>query len=124
MPRVDFKTMKNLYWAMVGKLFSMFTIHTPRRAVLGVVSWKDHKSNNELYGNLSRITSTLRVRRLKFIGHMWRRKVEVVSQVLLREPKQGARKRGRPALTYVDQLRKDTGLSTEELKNIMDDREE
>ena len=93
------------------------------RAVLGV-SWKDHKSNNELHGNLSRITSTLRVRRLKFIGHVWRRKVELVSQVLLWEPKQGARKRGRPALPYVDQLRKDTGLSTEQLKNIMDDREE
>ena len=33
------------------------------------------------------------------------------------------RKRGRPAITYVDQLRNDIGLSTEELKNAMEDRE-
>ena len=46
------------------------------RAVLGV-SWKDHKSDNELYGNLSRITSTLHVRRLNFTGHMWRRRRKV-----------------------------------------------
>ena len=56
--------------------------------------------------------------------HLWRRKEEIVSQMLLWEPKQGARNQGRPALTYVDQLRKYTGLTTEELKNIMDDREE
>ena len=56
------------------------------RAVLGV-SWKVYKSNNELYGNLSKITSTFQVGRRKFIGHMWRRKVELVSQVLLWEPK-------------------------------------
>jgi len=38
--------------------------------------------------------------------------------------KQGKRKRGRPTLTFVDQLRKDTGLSTDELKTCMNDREE
>ena len=36
----------------------------------------------------------------------------------------GARKRGRPALTYVDQLQNDTGLSIAELKNIMENRKE
>ena len=61
---------------------------------------------------------------MKFVGHMWRRKDEIVRQMLLWEPKQGTKKRGRPAHTYVDQLRKDTELTTEELKNIMDDREE
>ena len=38
------------------------------------------------------------------------------------EPKQVARERGRPAMTYVDQLRRDAGLPTEELKNIMTER--
>ena len=32
-------------------------------------------------------------------------------------------KRGRPAITYDDQLRNDTGLPTKELKNAMEDRE-
>ena len=31
---------------------------------------------------------------------------------------------GRPALTYVDQLQNDTGLSIAELKNIMENRKE
>ena len=34
------------------------------------------------------------------------------------------RKRGIPALTYVDQLQNDTGLSIAELKNIMENRKE
>ena len=39
------------------------------------------------------------------------------------ELKQAIRRRVRPAITYVDQLRNDTGLSTEELKNALEDRE-
>ena len=67
------------------------------RAVLGV-SWKEHKTNKELYSNLPKITDKLKIRRLRFIGHCWRRKDEVVSELLLWEPKHGARKRGRPAV--------------------------
>ena len=65
----------------------------------------------------------LKARRLKFIGHMWRRKEELVYQLLMWKPKQGTRKRGRPAITYVDQLRNNIGLSTEELKKAMEDCE-
>ena len=38
------------------------------RAVLGV-SWKEHKTNKELYGNLPKITDTLMIRRLRSIRH-------------------------------------------------------
>ena len=38
------------------------------------------------------------------------KKDEVISDLLLWEPKHGARKRGRPATTYVDQVRNDTGF--------------
>ena len=62
--------------------------------------------------------------RLRFIGDCWRRKDEVISEQLLWEPKRGARKRGRPATTYIDQLRNDTGLSIAELKSIMGNRKE
>ena len=48
----------------------------------------------------------------------------MISDLLLWEPKQGARKRGRLAKTYVDQLRNDTGLSIAELKSIMGNRKE
>ena len=41
------------------------------------------------------------------IGHCWRKKDEVISELLLWEPKRGARKRERLATTYIDQLRND-----------------
>ena len=93
------------------------------RVVLGV-SWKEYKTNKELYGNLTKITDTLKIRRLRF-RHCWSKKDEVIGELpLLWEPKHGARKRGRPATTCVDQLRKDTGLSIAELKSIMGNRKE
>ena len=63
------------------------------------------------------------VRRLKFIGHIWRRKQELVCQMLMWEPKQETRKIGRPAMRYVNELRSDNGLLTEEQKDIMNERE-
>ena len=36
--------------------------------------------------------------------------------------KPGTRKRGKPAIKYVDQMRRETRLSTVELKNIMDEQ--
>ena len=38
------------------------------RAVLGV-TWKEQKTNKELYGNLPKITDTLMIRRLRSIRH-------------------------------------------------------
>ena len=81
----------------------------------------EHKTNKEPYGNLPKITDD---QEAAVIGHCWRKKDEVISDLLLWEPKHGARKRGRPALTYVDQLQNDTGLSIAELKNIMENRKE
>ena len=92
------------------------------RVVLGF-TWRDSITYNDLYGKLSKITAVLKGRRLISDGHMWRTKEELVCLLLIWEPKQGTRKRGRPAITYDDQLRNDTGLPTKELKNTMEDRE-
>ena len=35
-----------------------------------------------MYGNLPKITDTLMIRRLRFIGHCWRKKDEVISDLL------------------------------------------
>ena len=112
-------------WKMTGKMSNRLDGSYTRmlRAVLGV-SWKEYKTNKELYGNLPQITDTLMIRRLRFIGHCWRKKDEVISELLLWEPKQSTRKRGRPVLTYVDQLPNDAGLSIAELKSIMESRKE
>ena len=57
------------------------------------ISWKQHKTNNELYGELPLVSDTLKLRRLRFIGHCWRRKDETVHQVLLWELPHGRRSR-------------------------------
>ena len=89
-----------------------------------ITNKRNQKTNKELYSNLPKIIDTLMIRRPQFIGHCWRKKDEVISDLLLWEPKHGARKRGRPATTYVDQLRNDTGLSIAELKSIMGNQKE
>ena len=91
-------------------------------AVFGF-TWRDRITNEDLYGKLSKITAVLKARRLRSIGNIWRRNEELVCQLLIWEPKQGTRKRRRPAIIYVDQLKNDIGLSTEELKNKIEDRE-
>ena len=92
------------------------------RVVLGF-TWRDSITYNDLHGKLSKITAVLKGGRLISDRHMWRTKEELVCLLLIWEPKQGTRKRGRPAITYDDQLRNDTGLQTKELKNAMEDRE-
>ena len=66
-------------WTMTGKMRNRLdgTYTRMLRAVLGV-SWKEHKTNN-----LPKITDTLMIRRLRFIGHCWRKKDEVISDLLL-----------------------------------------
>ena len=58
------------------------------------------------YGDLPKLSNTLKERRLRFIGHVWRETDETAS---LWEPTQGNRKPGRPRYTYVD-VTDDTGL--------------
>ena len=86
-------------------------------------SWIDHLSNAELYGNIPRVTATIRQQRLGFAGHCWRSKNELSSEVLLWEQSHRKRSRGRPRKTYVDQLIADTASTYEDLANLMDDRD-
>ena len=86
-------------------------------------SCTDHLSNAELYGNIPRVTLTIRQQRLRFAEHCWRSKNEMSLEVLLWEPSHGKRSRGRPRKTYVDQLIADTACTYEDLANLMDDRD-
>ena len=86
------------------------------------VHWKQHMTNQQLYGDISKITVKIRERRLRFAGHCWRNTDEAVSRLLLWNPKHGKKAPGRPSQTYLDQLRQDTGLETAELRTAMQDR--
>ena len=87
------------------------------------ITWMDKITNEDLYGNLPRISNKIRERRLKLAGHCVRLSELEVSNLVLWEPFQGKFNRGSQRLTYVDRLRKDTGLqTTAELKTLMKDK--
>ena len=79
------------------------------RAVLNK-SWRQHPTRHQLYGHLPPITKTIQVRRTRHVGHCWRSKDELISDVLLWTPTYGCAKAGRPARTYIQQLCEDTGM--------------
>ena len=87
------------------------------------ISWREHLTNKELYKDIPKIRDTIRQHRLRFVGHCWRSKEEIVSDVPLWQPSHGKRERGRPA-TFISLLMNDTGCTIEELPNAMDNREE
>ena len=93
------------------------------RAILNK-SWKQHPTKQQLYGHRPPITKTIKIRRTRHAGHCWRSRNELIRDVLLWTPSQGQAKAGRTARTYIQQLCVDTGYSSEDLPEAMDDREE
>ena len=77
------------------------------------VNYKAHLTNTAVYGSLPRVTSRNQKRRMQLAGHTRRCDDDLVgNNLLLLEPKHGSRGRGRPALTFVDTLRKDLDLDS------------
>ena len=72
------------------------------RAILNK-TWRQHPTRHQLYGHLPPITKTIQVRRTRHAGHRWRKKDELISDVLLWTPAYGQAKAGRPARTYRQQ---------------------
>ena len=94
------------------------------RAALNV-HWSQIVTNKKLYNDLPKIRETIRYRRLKFSGQIWRRHdEEIAHNLLFCMPTSGKNKRVRQQKTYIDQLKEDTGLQMEELKTLMANREE
>ena len=46
-------------------------------------SWQQHPTRHQLYGHLPPITKTIQARRTRHAGYCWRRKDELISDVLL-----------------------------------------
>ncbi len=86
------------------------------------VSWRGKVRNEVLYGNLPRVTDKIRERRLGLAGHCVRHSELEMRGLVLWQPTQVKSCRGSQRLTYVDMLRRDTGLeSTVELRSLMQD---
>ena len=92
------------------------------RAILNK-SWQQHPTEHQLYGHLPPITKTIQVRWTRYAGHCWRSRDKLISDVLLWTPTYGRAKAGRPARTYIQQLREDTGCSPEDPPEAMNNRE-
>ena len=50
------------------------------RAILNK-SWKQHPTNDQLYGNIPKVSDIIRERRTRFAGHCWRSKNELASEL-------------------------------------------
>ena len=108
----------NITVALARKLDGTYT--RLLRAALNV-KWQSHTTNQILYDNLPKVTSTIQQMRL-FCGRCWCSKDEVVSQVMMWEQNHGKRPKGRPAKTFFDQLAQESGLTRDDLPKVMEDR--
>ena len=86
-------------------------------------SWPQHSTSHQLYGHLPPITKTMPARQTRHAGHCWRSRNELVHDVLLWNPAYGQAKAGQPAWRYIQQLCEDTGCSTEDLPEAMNNSE-
>ena len=92
------------------------------RKVLNV-DWRDKISNAALYGSLNRISTTIRSRRLKLAGHVFRDKSSPAHLTVTWTPTHSFANRGRPQTLFVETLLADTSTSTvQELETLMSNR--
>ena len=128
----------SITWTLASSLEKNIDVAYTRmlRAALNKI-WQDHTSNNELYGNIPRITIAILEHicskiayKMRFSGHCCRSREELFSEVFLWQPLvltsdlHGQRKPGRPQKTYTVQLKDDSGCTTDELKTAMGNRDE
>ena len=83
-------------------------------------SWRQQPTKKHLYGHLPPITKTIKIRHA---GHCWRSRDELISDLLLWTTSHRHPNAERPARTYIQQLGAETGCSTEDHLETMDDRD-
>ena len=88
------------------------------------VSWKQHLTNQELYQNLPNVSVKIQQRRMRLAGHSVRHQECPASELVLWQPTDGRRNRGRQNVSYIDNLLEDSGMKNiNELRNSMLERE-
>ena len=111
-------------WTLTNTLTKQIDgMYTRMLRMVKNISWRDHLTNNELYGNLPKISVKIRQRRMRLAGHCIRHEDEIANKLVLWQPNDGRVRRGRQKINYIDVLLQDTGVtSAAELKTIMLDR--
>ena len=78
------------------------------------VSWKQHMTNEKLYGDLQvpKVTTKIAIHRLRLAGHCVRHPEEIASQLVLWQPVRGNTGRGRKTTDFIDVIKRDTNLDS------------
>ena len=85
------------------------------------ISWREHKTKAEIYGDIPPISAILTQRRARFAGHCYRAKDQIISDVIcMRLP---CTSRGRRPLNYIDIVARDINQQIDDLPNLMADRD-
>ena len=87
-------------------------------------SWEQHLTKQQLYGHLPPISKTIHMRWTRHVGHCWRSKDKLISNVLLWNTSHRHANVSRQTRTYLQQLCMDTGCRLEDWLEGMDDRDE
>ena len=97
------------------------------RRIMGI-TYKDRVTNEEIFRRTEQreISEQIEERRLRWLGHIWRMNPERTARKIIDwKPTGGKRSRGRPRLTWRDNVEKDLekrGTSWERVKNEAKDR--
>ena len=87
------------------------------RLLYGAVnkSWKQHPTEQQLYGHIPPITQTIQLRRARQLGNAVEVRTKLINDILLWTPTHGHTSVGHLAKTYIRQLCMDTGCCLEDL---------
>ena len=97
--------------------------YTRRLRMCLSISWKQKLTNEQLYQELSPAAKKVAERRMRLAGHCIRRPELTASSLVLWQTTMGKASRDRLAITYIDNLRRDTGLEeVTEIRAAMQDR--
>ena len=83
------------------------------------LSYKDHHTLADIYGNITPISGRLASRWHWFVSHCFRDKSQIVSDLILW--KLPSHRKGKGPFNYIDAVSRDTNISYEELPTAMSD---
>jgi len=89
------------------------------------VSWTAKKTNEwvlETAGVSRSLLASVKEMKLAYYGHILRKKGDCLEKELIQGTTPGSRTRGRPKITWIDNIKSWTGLSLTELIRTVEDR--
>ena len=131
------KIMKTLVWTTMTYGAEGWTLKTEeKRRVQAAeiwcyrrllnITWKDKKPNSEILKELEKereLYGIIVKRKLTYFGHMSRNTNSSITKIIVQGKVEGKRGRGRPKISYMDNVRLWTGMSTQSVFKATLDRE-